>query len=329
MSCGCIPIVTNIPSFAKIAEKGRYGRVFPVGDAQALASAARSVRADQRERLAREVQAHVRAALSFAAIYHDIVATRRDPRTETGVQYLVMIDRTRRMSPPTTSRTRSTRRGVAMVHRERNGLAIAFGFGLLALVFDQLCEHFKRTGRKRFEALSDGAAHIATGLAVSLPAAPFVEHKRRFVVLSALSAVTIDLDHVVAARSMKLIRCMTMPTRPASHSVLTVSAISYVAERFWPGTQSALAVTLGLGSHLLRDLATGGAPLFLPRRIIELTRPPVALMMFMLGFFGRWYARRQLDPSRPRRSNPVVLAPEVLVVGSRAIRAVRRHDRAA
>lgn len=215
------------------------------------------------------------------------------------------------------------------VHRERKGLAVALGFGLLALLFDQLCEYCKRSGHKRHEALSDGAAHIATGLAVSLPAAPFVEHKRRFVALSVLSAVTIDLDHVVAARSVKLLPCMTMPTRPASHSLLTVSAITYAAERIWPGTQSALAVTLGLGSHLLRDLATGGAPLFIPRRIIELTRPPVAMMMFALGFFGRWYARRQLDPLRPRRSNPLVLAPEALVVSSRAIRAIRRRDHAA
>ena len=116
---------------------------------------------------------------------------------------------------------------------------------------------------------------------------------------------------------------MTMPQRPASHSVLTVSAVTYVAERLWPGTQSGLAVTIGLGSHLLRDLATGGAPLFLPKRIVAIQRPPVASMMFALGVFGRWYARQLLDPARARRSNPVVLAPEALVVGSRAVRAIR------
>ena len=54
-----------------------------------------------------------------------------------------------------------------------------------------------------------------------------------------------------------------MPHRPASHSVLTISAVSYVAERIWPGTQSALAVTIGLGSHLLRDLAHDTGKAFL------------------------------------------------------------------
>lgn len=207
--------------------------------------------------------------------------------------------------------------------REREGIAVALGFGVLALGFDMACERFKRLGTKRYEALSDGGAHIATALACAIPAAPFVENRGRFLAVAAISAVAIDLDHVVAARSTSLIPCMTMPNRPASHSVLTVSAVTYIAERLWPGTQSGLAVTIGLGSHLLRDLATGGAPLFLPKRIVAIQRPPVASMMFALGFFGRWYARQLLDPSRARRSNPLVLAPEALVVGSRAVRAIR------
>ena len=197
----------------------------------------------------------------------------------------------------------------------------AVGFGLLALAFDQVCDHFKRTGQKRSEALSDGAAHIATALAVAVPAAPFVRNQRRFVATAVLSAVAIDLDHVVAARSTQLIPCMTMPHRPASHSVVTVGSVSYLAARVWPGTQTDLGIVLGLGSHLLRDLATGGAPLFIPRRIVAITRPPVATMMVTLGFFGRWYARHMLNPNRRRRSNQVVLAPEAFLVGSRALRA--------
>lgn len=207
--------------------------------------------------------------------------------------------------------------------RERRGIVAALAFGLLALGLDVACERFKRSEKKHAEALSDGGAHIATALACALPAAPYVRNPRRFLAIATISAVAIDLDHVIAARSTRLIPCMTMPHRPASHSVLTISAVSYVAERIWPGTQSALAVTIGLGSHLLRDLATGGAPLFLPRRIVAVQRPPVASMMVALGWFGRWYARRLLDPARVRRSNPIVLAPEAFIVGSRAVRAIR------
>jgi hypothetical protein len=138
-----------------------------------------------------------------------------------------------------------------------------------------------------------------------------------------LSAVAIDLDHVVAARSVALVPCMTMPHRPPSHSLLTLGALTYVSERAWPGSQTELAIALGLGSHLLRDLATGGAPIFLPRQIVEMARPSVAFMMVGLGAFGRWYARHMLDPKRPRRSNPAVLAPEGLMVAARAVRALR------
>ena len=37
MACGCIPVVTAIPSFEKITEKGNYGYLFPTGDAETLA----------------------------------------------------------------------------------------------------------------------------------------------------------------------------------------------------------------------------------------------------------------------------------------------------
>lgn len=210
----------------------------------------------------------------------------------------------------------------ATIH-ERRGLVAAAGFGVLALGFDRMCDFFKETEQKPLEALSDGAAHIATALAVAVPASPFVSNPRRFVTIAVLSAVAIDLDHVVAARSTQLIPCMTMPNRPASHSVVTVGAVSYFAERAWPGTQSELGIVLGLGSHLLRDLATGGAPLFIPKRIVALQRPPVASMMVALGFFGRWFARHMLNPDRKRRSNQKVLAPEAVIIGSRALRARR------
>jgi hypothetical protein len=200
------------------------------------------------------------------------------------------------------------------------GAALAFGCAAYGL--DRACRHFNVRRNRRLEALSDGAAHIATALAVATPALPFVNKRTRFLLVAALSSVAIDLDHVVAARSLALIPCMSMPQRPASHSLLTLGLAVYVAERTAPGTHTELAIGLGLGSHLLRDIATGGAPLFLPRRIISIARAPVALMILALGLFARWYSRYMLDPNRPRRSNPVV-------VGSRVVRGARSARRAA
>ena len=210
-----------------------------------------------------------------------------------------------------------------------SSLTAGLACGAVALVADQLCRQFKASGSRRPEAVADGLAHLATGLAVALPAAPFVKHVDRFLAIAGLSAVLIDLDHVIAARSIKLHSCMTMPSRPASHSVLAIGSLAYVTERLQPGRHTELAVTLGLGSHLLRDLVTGGAPLFMPSRIVEVQKHRGLFMMIALAAAGRWYVRRQHDPHRARRSNPVVLAPEALVVGARAVRATRSTGRAA
>jgi LexA-binding, inner membrane-associated putative hydrolase len=201
--------------------------------------------------------------------------------------------------------------------------------GVIALIADRLCARFKADCARRPEAASDAVAHLATGLAVALPASSYVDDPERFLAVAGVSAIFIDLDHVVAARSIKLKSCMTMPSRPATHSVLAVGALAYLTERLEPGRQFELAVTLGLGSHLLRDLITGGAPLFMPSRIVEIAKHRGILMMLGLTLVGRWYARRLHDPDRNRRSNPIVLAPEALVVGARAVRANRNSGRAA
>jgi hypothetical protein len=215
-------------------------------------------------------------------------------------------------------------------HRSSStAIGAGIALGALALVADQLCCRFKASGRRRPEAASDALAHLATGLAVALPAMPFVREPGRFIALAGLSAIFIDIDHVVAARSFKLAPCMTMPRRPATHSLLTIGGLTYAAERLEPGRQTELAVALGLGSHLLRDIVTGGAPLFVPRDIVVVARHRGILMMVGLAVLGRWYARKILDPRRPRRSNPSVLAPEALVVGARAVRAARSANRAA
>ncbi|MEZ4520544.1 MAG: metal-dependent hydrolase [Thermomicrobiales bacterium] len=211
----------------------------------------------------------------------------------------------------------------------KQGLIAGTALGLVAVVADQFCARFKEQNARVPEAISDAVAHLTTGLAIALPASAYVREPERFLAVAGVSAVFIDLDHVVAARSIKLDPCMTMPKRPATHSVLAVGGLAYVAERVEPGRQTELAVTLGLGSHLLRDLITGGAPLFMPSHIVEIARHRGLFMMMGTAAIGRWYARRLLDPDRARRSNPVVLAPEALVAGARAVRANRNSGRAA
>lgn len=72
MSCGCIPIVTEIPSFRRFTADGTMGRLFPIGDDEALAAAALALDADDRVRLAAQVRQHFDEHLSFAAMARDL-----------------------------------------------------------------------------------------------------------------------------------------------------------------------------------------------------------------------------------------------------------------
>jgi glycosyltransferase involved in cell wall biosynthesis len=72
MSCGCIPIVSDIPSFRRMTSDGRFGRLFPVGDAGALADEAVSISPEQRAGLSASVREYFDRMLSFPALARQI-----------------------------------------------------------------------------------------------------------------------------------------------------------------------------------------------------------------------------------------------------------------
>lgn len=78
LSCGCIPIVSDIPSFRMLTADGSHGRLFAAGDADALARAALSVSLDERFELSRAVRAYFERELSFPAMGRQICAVYRD-----------------------------------------------------------------------------------------------------------------------------------------------------------------------------------------------------------------------------------------------------------
>lgn len=65
-ACGCLPLLTAIPSFRALSDDGAVGELWPVGDASALSELLLRV---CRQRPSREqVRAHFDARLSFAAV---------------------------------------------------------------------------------------------------------------------------------------------------------------------------------------------------------------------------------------------------------------------
>lgn len=82
MSCGCIPVVSDIPSFQMLTDRGRFGRLFVTGDPEDLARAALSISQSERSHLLQAVRDHFHRELSFAAMARQIDAVYRDLRPD-------------------------------------------------------------------------------------------------------------------------------------------------------------------------------------------------------------------------------------------------------
>ena len=75
MSCGVIPVITDIPSFRAMTDGGRVGVLFPVGDHKLLAERTLSIDLAQLETLSRQVRGFFDQALSYDSIARTYEAT--------------------------------------------------------------------------------------------------------------------------------------------------------------------------------------------------------------------------------------------------------------
>lgn len=73
MACGCIPIVTNIPSFKKITCNGEFGFLYPAGDNNALTETLIKIEKINVEEKSAEVEKYFQKNLSFKNIADDMV----------------------------------------------------------------------------------------------------------------------------------------------------------------------------------------------------------------------------------------------------------------
>jgi len=68
MACGCIPVVTRIPSFTKIIENGKYGVLYKTGDADALFDLLKEIDKINKTEMSDKIVAYFSKHLSFQAI---------------------------------------------------------------------------------------------------------------------------------------------------------------------------------------------------------------------------------------------------------------------
>lgn len=84
MACGVIPIVSDIPSFRAMTECGRFGALFPVGDASALARRITERPLSEIEERSAAIRSHFERRLSFDAMARQLLPVYREMLAERG-----------------------------------------------------------------------------------------------------------------------------------------------------------------------------------------------------------------------------------------------------
>ena len=138
-------------------------------------------------------------------------------------------------------------------------------------------------------AIFDPAVH---GTIALLLIVPFYWWKRidfKYLAVAVFLAVLIDVDHAIAARSIRVEDMLSLPTRPIGHSVLFCAIISVSAatilKYFFKSKKSFRLLIylffIALFSHITRDaIHTDLTPWAYPFRL-----PPFSDLVFFTAFF--------------------------------------------
>jgi hypothetical protein len=109
------------------------------------------------------------------------------------------------------------------------------------------------TLRRYAVAATDPFAHALLAAAVVAPLG------RRAMATAVVAGTAIDVDHVIAARSVRPRAMLSLGARPRSHTLLGAVALGAAAAAA-AGPVHGWAAFAGLASHLLRDAADDAAP---------------------------------------------------------------------
>ncbi|MBA2447130.1 MAG: metal-dependent hydrolase [Chloroflexi bacterium] len=163
--------------------------------------------------------------------------------------------------------------------RERSWLAAGLIFAM-----DTLFWRFDPP--RAVAAVMDESAHAATALLLldlaRLPASEPV------LAGTLLGAVVIDVDHIPSEVGWDILTNGT--GRPYTHSLFTLGESVLLAfARPGPWRTVALSAAFGIVTHLLRDMATGGVPLYWPlaRRSVTIPYIVYAILVFAAATAGR------------------------------------------
>jgi membrane-bound metal-dependent hydrolase YbcI (DUF457 family) len=103
-----------------------------------------------------------------------------------------------------------------------------------------------------------------------------------------LAGFLLDVDHVIAFRSLSFETCNAQERRPFGHGLLAVATGGALALALPWAPAHAAAVAFALASHIFFDATdSSGVPLFWPARPVVKRAPMAAYALFLLGgLFG-------------------------------------------
>lgn len=129
-------------------------------------------------------------------------------------------------------------------------------------------------------ALMDESAHAITAL---LWLGALGLRRRQFLIAGALlGAVFIDVDHLPLELGWDFLTRGT--NRPYTHSLLAIGGSVLVASLLTgPRRQVVLGAAFGLATHVIRDMATGGVPLYWPIAVHRVTIPYVVYAALLVA----------------------------------------------
>ena len=147
---------------------------------------------------------------------------------------------------------------------------------------------------------SDPAQHAAIAMVVVAPLT--ARAGRRVLGTAVAAALVIDVDHAVAARSVRVRDTTALAQRPRTHSLLTAAAAGSLVTAV-AGPLHGWAVFAALGSHLLHDAGDRAAPTpvlwpFRPARQLGRRRQLAGTVLLTMGSFAiRWAAAHGRAPA--------------------------------
>jgi hypothetical protein len=137
----------------------------------------------------------------------------------------------------------------------------------------------------RLQIYSDPLQHAAIAAVVAVP---LVRRTGGRVLVTAVgAALAIDIDHAIAARSLRVRATTSLATRPRTHSLITALGVG-ASVAGAAGPAHGWAAFGGLASHLMHDAGDRAAPTpvlwpFAPARQLGRRWQLAATMALMLG----------------------------------------------